>query len=88
MAEVQWHDRKGAELINYFPKDIELDFSLDDVSTELYDGSLALYGQDHILDAEGVLINKKNVKITRHTYFLIRILINRIEGGERISCFY
>ena len=69
LAEVQWDDIIGPNLINYFPNDIELDFSLSTVNAQLYDGSIAMYGQDHILNAEGLLIPIKNVNIMAYVFF-------------------
>jgi len=69
LAEVQWDDIIGPKLIKYFPNDIELDFSISTVSEQLFDGSIAMYGQDHILNAEGLLINIKNVNIMAYVFF-------------------
>ncbi|GAI02306.1 unnamed protein product, partial [marine sediment metagenome] len=69
LVEVQWDDIKGPKLINYFPNDIELDFSLSTVSAQFYDGSIAMYGQDHILNADGLLINRKNINIMAYVFF-------------------
>jgi len=69
LAEVHWDDIIGPNLINYFPNDIELDFSLSTVNAQLYDGSIAMYGQDHILNADGLLIPVKNVNIMAYVFF-------------------
>jgi len=61
--------KNGPKLIKYFPNDIELDFSISTVSEQLFDGSIAMYGQDHILNAEGLLINIKNVNIMAYVFF-------------------
>ncbi|MHA2398498.1 MAG: Rab family GTPase [Promethearchaeota archaeon] len=69
LVEVQWDDREGPKLINYFPYDSELDFSLSDISEQLYEVSVPIYGQDHILNAEGALINIQNVRIMAYAFF-------------------
>jgi len=69
LSEVHWDDKIGPKVINYFPNDIELDFSLSTVNAQLYDGSIAMYGQDHILNAEGLLIPIKNVNIMAYVFF-------------------
>lgn len=69
LVEVQWDDIIGPKVINYFPNNIELDFSLSTVNEQLYDGSIAMYGQDHILNAEGLLIPIKNVNIMAYVFF-------------------
>jgi len=69
LSEVQWDDRRGPKLIKYFPTDIELDFSLSTVNEQLFDGSIAMYGQDHILNAEGLWLNIKNANIMAYAFF-------------------
>ncbi|MFX1489465.1 MAG: PleD family two-component system response regulator [Promethearchaeota archaeon] len=69
LVEVHWNDIVGPKLIKYFPTDLELDFPLSAVSEQLYDGSIAMYGQDHILNAEGLLINIKNFNIMAYVFF-------------------
>ena len=69
LAEVQWDDRIGPKLIKYFPNDIELDFSLSTVNEQLFDGSIAMYGQDHILNADGLWLNIKNVNLMAYIFF-------------------
>ena len=69
LSEVQWDDRIGPKLVKYFPTDIELDFSLRTVNEQLFDGLVAMYGQDHILNADGLRINIKNVNIMAYAFF-------------------
>ncbi len=69
MVEVNWDDRVGPKLVSYYPKGINLDFSLDNVSFQLYEAISAMYGQDKILNAEGLLLNLKNFKIMAYVYF-------------------
>ncbi|MFX1365984.1 MAG: PleD family two-component system response regulator [Promethearchaeota archaeon] len=69
LIEVNWDDVVGPKLINYYPKDIELDVSLSNISDQLYDGVKAMYGQDAILTGEGLLINLKNLNVSAYVFF-------------------
>ncbi|MFX0046685.1 MAG: two-component system response regulator [Candidatus Hermodarchaeota archaeon] len=69
LVEVHWDDIYGPKLINNYPNDLELNFSLSNVSQQLYDGSIAMYGQDHILNADGFLIPRKNVNVMAYVFF-------------------
>jgi len=77
-AEVQWDDIIGPKLVKYFPNDIELDFSLSSVNEQLFDGSIAMYGQDHILNAEGLLINIKNVNRGGRKNYMFSLIAPKI----------
>ena len=41
MVEVNWDDRVGPKLMSYYPKNIKLEFSLDNVSFQLYEAIIA-----------------------------------------------
>jgi CheY-like chemotaxis protein len=69
LIEVQWDDRIGPKLVNQFPKDIKVDFSLDEISEMLFDGLKAMYGQDYVVEAEGILINIKKFNVMAYAFF-------------------
>jgi hypothetical protein len=69
LIEVEWDDVVGPKIVNSFPKDIKLDFSLKKIGEELYDGVVAMYGQDSILEADGFLVPKKNINIMAYLFF-------------------
>ena len=69
LIEVHWDDIEGPKLVNFFPKDIELDFSLKEIGEQLYDGVKAMYGQDYIIEAEGLLINVKKFNVWAYVFF-------------------
>ena len=69
LIEVHWDDIEGPKLVNYFPRDMEFDFSLKDISEQLYDGVKAMYGQDYIIEAEGLLINVKKFNVMAYVFF-------------------
>ncbi len=69
LIEVHWDDRIGPKLVNYFPKDIKVDFSLNDIGEQLFDGLKAMYGQDYVVEAEGLLINVKRFNVMAYVFF-------------------
>ena len=69
LMEVVWDDVIGPKLENYFPKDIESDFPIDKIGSQLYDVISSIYGQDYITRAEGLLINVQNFNIMSYVFF-------------------
>ena len=69
LMEVVWDDVIGPKLENYFPKDIELESSIDKIGSQLYDVISSIYGQDYITRAEGLLINVQNFNIMSYVFF-------------------
>jgi len=69
LIEVEFDDIEGPKTVNRFPKDIELDFSLKKIGEQLFDGVKAMYGQDTILNAEGLLVPLKNINIMAYVFF-------------------
>lgn len=82
LIEVHWDDRIGPKLVNYFPKDIKLDFSLDEIGEMLFDGLKAMYGQDYVVEAEGLLINVKKFDVMAYVFF-DSYPDNAYRGGEK-----
>jgi DNA-binding response OmpR family regulator len=69
LIQVEFDDIVGPKIVNNFPKDIKLEFSLKKIGEELYDGVLAMYGQDSIFEADGFLVPKKNINIMAYIFF-------------------
>ncbi|MFX0106187.1 MAG: PleD family two-component system response regulator [Candidatus Hodarchaeota archaeon] len=82
LIEVQWDDRIGPKLVNQFPKDIRLHFSLDEIGEMLFDGIKAMYGQDYIAEAEGILIPVKKFNVMAYAFF-DSYPDNAYRGGEK-----
>jgi CheY-like chemotaxis protein len=82
LIEVHWDDVIGPKIVNYFPKTVELDFSLSDLAEQLFDGIKAMYGQDYIIEAEGLLINVKKYNVMAYVFF-DSIIDNSYRGGEK-----
>ncbi|MHA1886100.1 MAG: hypothetical protein ACW96S_13675, partial [Promethearchaeota archaeon] len=82
LIEVHWDDIIGPKLVNCFPKNLELDFSLRDISEQLFDGLKSMYGQDYIIEAEGLLINVKKFNVMAYAFF-DSYMDNSYRGGEK-----
>ncbi|MHA1915590.1 MAG: response regulator [Promethearchaeota archaeon] len=82
LIEVHWDDIVGPKLVNCFPKNLEIDFSLRDISEQLFDGLKAMYGQDYIIEAEGLLINVKKFNVMAYVFF-DSYLDSSYRGGEK-----
>ena len=79
---VFWDDIYGPKLDSYFPKDEKLPFSIKEISTQLFNSILSIYGHDNIETAEGVLIKIENIK--RHGYiYYDAVPDSSMRGGEK-----
>ncbi len=62
-----WDDKYGPKLINHYPKYSNLSFQ--DIGTQLFQATLFIYGHGKITNAEGILLNLKNIKMSGYAYF-------------------
>ena len=69
LIEVHWDDKIGPKVVSHFPKDIEFDFPLSVIGEQLWDGIKAMYGQDYLAEAEGILINVKKFNVMAYAFF-------------------
>lgn len=82
LTEVHWDDIIGPKLVKYYPKDIELDFSLSKIGEQLWDAIKGMYGQDYVPEAEGLLINVKNFNVWAYAFFDF-ISDDSYRGGQK-----
>lgn len=82
LIEVHWDDIIGPKLVNCYPKNLELNFSLRDISEQLFDGLKSMYGQDYVIEAEGLLINVKKFNVMAYAFF-DSYMDNSYRGGEK-----
>ncbi|MHA2037511.1 MAG: response regulator [Candidatus Hodarchaeales archaeon] len=69
LIEVHWDDIEGPKVVNRFPKDTKVDFSLSKIGEQLWDGIKTMYGQDYLAEAEGILINVKKFEVMAYAFF-------------------
>jgi len=62
-----WDDKYGPKLINHYPKFSNLSF--EEIGTQLFQATLFIYGHGKIINAEGILLNLENIKMSGYAYF-------------------
>ena len=69
LIEMNWDDSYGPKLVNQYPKEIKLSYSVDKVGDQLFDVISSLYGQGRIIHAEGLLIPVMNYGLMSYVFF-------------------
>jgi hypothetical protein len=67
-----WDDKLGPHLKDHFPLRIDqsdASISLEKIGFQLFNGIASIYGQDEILEAQGVLLNIPSLKRTAYSFF-------------------
>jgi len=65
---VKWDDHLGPTILNYFPKEENFPFSINQVGQQLFQATVSIYGHELITKAEGILLNIENIR--RNGYIL------------------
>ena len=79
---VFWDDKTGPRVIDYFPKETANSIYLDKIGVQLYNSIVAIYGQGKIIEAQGTLLNIKNIDRDGFIYF-DSYSDETIRGGEQ-----
>ena len=66
---VFWDDQVGPKLENFYPPDIDSSFSIKKTSIQLYMAANSIYGDDNFVQAEGLLLNIKNINKNGYIFF-------------------
>lgn len=66
---VQWNDRMGPELMEFYPKDINFTKPISDLACQLFQGASSIYGNDDFKKAEGVLLKITNINRSGYLFF-------------------
>ncbi|MHA2282981.1 MAG: response regulator [Promethearchaeota archaeon] len=69
LIEVHWDDILGPIVVDRFPKDLKFHIPLNKIGEQLWDGIKAMYGQDYLAEAEGILIPLKKFKVMAYAFF-------------------
>ena len=64
-----WDDKYGPKLKDHYPMKIDFPFSFEDIGTQLFQATLFIYGHGKITNAEGILLNLENIKMSGYAYF-------------------
>lgn len=66
---VDWDDKMGPVLQDYYPSESVAPFSLQEISFQLYHAATAIYGQNYDIEPRGVLLALMNFKRKAYVYF-------------------
>ena len=69
LIRVDWNDVKGPEVVESYPQEIDENFPLEEIGSQLFNAATSMYGQDSIKTAEGVLLNMKNIQYDGYALF-------------------
>jgi len=64
-----WDDKYGPKLKDHYPRNGDLPLSIEDIGTQLFQATLFIYGHGKITNAEGILLNLENIKMSGYVYF-------------------
>jgi CheY-like chemotaxis protein len=78
---VLWDDVIGPLLKKFYPKDHKIPVSIKDISSQLFQATVTIYGHDKLTKAEGILLYIDNIK--RSGYILFDAISDPgVRGGE------
>ncbi len=64
-----WDDKFGPKVIAIYPKEKEMEFSLDNLANQLFSASISIYGHEKITKSEDLLLNLRNLKTDAYLLF-------------------
>ncbi|MHA1265289.1 MAG: response regulator [Candidatus Helarchaeota archaeon] len=65
---VKWDDKLGPLLQDYYPRR-KLPYSIETIGFQLFNSATAIYGQDKIYEANGLLLNIENIDQMGYVFF-------------------
>lgn len=81
---VRWDDVFGPALVGTYPKTLNnAQFSIDEISAQLFNAASALYGQKEKYNATDILLHLENIHQDAYLYF-DSILDQSIRGGSQL----
>ncbi len=66
---VFWDNEFGPKLEKYYPKKINDEFSIHQIAIQLFMAATSIYGQNDFLNAEGILLDIKNINKKGYIFF-------------------
>jgi DNA-binding response OmpR family regulator len=69
LLHVDWDDKMGPVLQDYYPSESQAPFSLQEISFQLYHAATAIYGQAFEIEQRGVLLAMMNIKRKAYVLF-------------------
>jgi len=77
-----WDDKMGPHLSKFYHKEINFPFSIKHIGVQLFNAIVSVYGQEYVSEAQGVLLDIKNIKNFGFIYF-DSFPDKKLRGGER-----
>jgi DNA-binding response OmpR family regulator len=66
---VIWDDRVGPELRDFYPKEKSLTIPINNIGTQLFQSTVAIYAEEDIKKAEGILLYMQNIEMYGYIFF-------------------
>ncbi|TFG11989.1 MAG: response regulator [Promethearchaeota archaeon] len=64
-----WDDKYGPKIVDIYPKEKEIEVSLDQLANQLFSASISIYGHEKITKSEDLLLNLRNLKKDAYLLF-------------------
>lgn len=64
-----WDDKYGPKVVDIYPKQKEIEVSLDQLANQLFSASISIYGHERITKSEDLLLNLRNLKKDAYLLF-------------------
>ncbi len=66
---VEWDDKIGPVLKDFYPKEKNFPIALKDLGSQLFHAATSIYGHDNITKGQGILLNIENIKNKGYLFF-------------------
>lgn len=66
---VEWDDKFGPVLKDFYPKEKDFPVAIKDLGIQLFHAATSIYGHDNITKGQGILLNIENIKNKGYVFF-------------------
>ncbi len=66
---VEWDDKFGPVLKDFYPKEKDFPVAIKDLGIQLFHAATSIYGHDNITKGQGILLNIENIKNKGYIFF-------------------
>ncbi|MHA1170400.1 MAG: response regulator [Candidatus Hodarchaeales archaeon] len=78
-----WDEIYGPKIMDYHPKESNLPYNLETINTQLFNGTVLIYGSDEEQsDSQGILLSIKNINMDGYVFFDAMTAEN-VRGGKQ-----
>ncbi|MFO8018494.1 MAG: response regulator [Promethearchaeia archaeon] len=82
LIHVEWDDKLGPKLINFYPQDIDESYPIEEISRQLYGAATTIYGQEKISKSESIHAKIENFQLESYIFF-DSCYDDTFRGGEK-----